>query len=160
MSFSSLPCGRAWAATGDGGQQAGQVPPQAGLHLWFNSPLKCLFLLCPVAGPERRLVMVDSKLIKCRMSQTIGGETTPFTYKPLEGIQSCTVFEVNMWADASYLCVGMPDKVVLLKYNPSLGMYCVRKVRHCGWTLWCDPVVQSCHPWFVVVGVNQLLSVL
>ena len=89
-------------------------------------------LLHPVAGPERRLVMVESKLIKCRMSQTIGGETTPFTYKPLEGIQSCTVFEVNMWADASYLCVGMPDKVVLLKYNPSLGMYCVRKVRHCG----------------------------
>ena len=87
-----------------------------------------MFLLVLPPGPERRLVMVESKLIKCRMSQTIGGETTPFTYKPLEGIQSCTVFEVAVWADASYLCVGMPDKVVLLKYNPSLGMYCVRKV--------------------------------
>lgn len=62
------------------------------------------------------------------MSQTIGGETTPFTYKSIEGIQSCTVFDVALWGDASYLCVGMPDKVVLLKYNPSLGMYCIRKV--------------------------------
>ncbi|KAK7479958.1 hypothetical protein BaRGS_00028785 [Batillaria attramentaria] len=61
-------------------------------------------------SPERRLVMVDSKLIKCRMSQTIGGETTPFSYKPVEGIQSCTVFNVAVFGDASYLCVGTPDK--------------------------------------------------
>ena len=86
--------------------------------------------MCMCAGPERRLVMVESKLIKCRMSQTIGGETTPFSFKGVEGVQRCTVFEVAAWADASYLCVGMPDKVLLLKYNPSLGMYCLRKVSH------------------------------
>ena len=82
-----------------------------------------------ITGPERRLVLVDSKLVKCRMSQTIGGETTPFSYKDVEGIQRCTVFDITVHDDASYMIVGMPDKVVLMKYNPALAMYCVRKVR-------------------------------
>lgn len=79
-------------------------------------------------GPERRLVMLENKLVKCRMSQTLGGETVPFSFRMVEGLQSCTVFDVGLWNQASYLCVGTPTKLYLMKYNPNLAMYCVRKV--------------------------------
>ncbi|XP_025090318.1 citron Rho-interacting kinase-like isoform X2 [Pomacea canaliculata] len=108
-----------------------------------------------LTGPERRLVMVESKLIKCRMSQTIGGETTPFTYKSIEGIQSCTVFDVALWGDASYLCVGMPDKVVLLKYNPSLGMYCIRKEMASSQPCSCVCIADS----FALVGTERFYRI-
>ncbi|XP_070205430.1 citron Rho-interacting kinase-like isoform X3 [Littorina saxatilis] len=116
---------------------------------------KGISMVLLLTGPERRLVMVESKLIKCRMSQTIGGETTPFTYKVVEGIQSCTVFEVAVWADASYLCVGMPDKVVLLKYNPSLAMYCVRKEMLSNQPCSCMTIAES----FAIVGTDRFYRI-
>lgn len=72
--------------------------------------------------------MLENKLVKCRMSQTLGGETVPFSFRMVEGLQSCTVFDVGLWNQASYLCVGTPTKLYLMKYNPNLAMYCVRKV--------------------------------
>ncbi|XP_059174276.1 citron Rho-interacting kinase-like isoform X6 [Physella acuta] len=84
-------------------------------------------LILLLTGPERRLVMLENKLVKCRMSQTLGGETTPFSFKTVEGLQCCTIFDVALWNNASYLCVGTPSKLYLMKYNPSLAMYCVRK---------------------------------
>ncbi|XP_012946733.1 citron Rho-interacting kinase isoform X2 [Aplysia californica] len=84
-------------------------------------------LIVILTGPERRLVLLENKLVKCRMSQTLGGETTPFSFRTIEGLQCCTIFDVGLWNNASYLCVGTPTKVYLMKYNPSLAMYCVRK---------------------------------
>ncbi|XP_055861655.1 citron Rho-interacting kinase-like isoform X2 [Biomphalaria glabrata] len=84
-------------------------------------------LILVLTGPERRLIMLENKLVKCRMSQTLGGETTPFTFKTIDGLQCCTIFDVALWNNASYLVVGTPTKLFLMKYNPSLAMYCVRK---------------------------------
>ncbi|GFS01399.1 citron (Rho-interacting, serine/threonine kinase 21) [Elysia marginata] len=84
-------------------------------------------LILVLTGPERRLVMLENKLVKCRMSQTLGGETTPFTVKTIEGLKCCTIFSVGLWNNASYLVVGTPTKLYVMKYNPSLGTYCVRK---------------------------------
>ncbi|CAG5116713.1 unnamed protein product, partial [Candidula unifasciata] len=84
-------------------------------------------LILILTGPERRLVMLENKLVKCRMSQTLGGETVPFSFRMVEGLQACTVFDVGLWNHASYLCVGTPTKLYLMKYNTNLSMYCVRK---------------------------------
>lgn len=73
--------------------------------------------------------MVEKKLIKLRLTQCNGGETAPLPYKQIDGVQGCTVFDVGMWQDSTYLCVGMTDRVLLMKYNPSLAMFCTRKVR-------------------------------
>jgi len=84
-------------------------------------------LIVLLTGPERRMVLLDNKLVKCRMSQTLGGETTPVSFRTIEGLKSCTIFSVGLWGSASYLCVGTASKVYLMKYNPSLATYCVRK---------------------------------
>ena len=73
-------------------------------------------------------MMLENKLVKCRMSQTLGGETTPFSAKTIDGLKCCTIFSVGLWNNASYLVVGTPTKLYVMKYNPSLGTYCVRKV--------------------------------
>ncbi|XP_050410841.1 citron rho-interacting kinase [Patella vulgata] len=86
-----------------------------------------LGMVLMISGQDRRVIMVEKKLIKCRVSQATGPETIPVPFKGIDGIQSCTVFDVGMWEDATYLCVGMPDKVILMKFNSSLGMFCIRK---------------------------------
>ena len=98
---------------------------------WFvfwNICFHVVTVVMVTLGTERRIVTVDSQLVKCRMSQTIGGETALINFSPIEGTHSCTVFGAALWRDASYLCIGFPDRITLMKYNPSLAMYCCRKV--------------------------------
>ncbi|XP_067649660.1 citron Rho-interacting kinase-like isoform X2 [Haliotis asinina] len=86
-----------------------------------------LGIIIMIVGTDRRLLMVEKKVIKLRLTQCNGGETAPLPYKHIDGVQGCTVFDVGMWQDSTYLCVGMTDRVLLMKYNPSLGMFCTRK---------------------------------
>ncbi|XP_048252316.1 citron Rho-interacting kinase-like [Haliotis rufescens] len=86
-----------------------------------------LGMIIMIVGTDRRLLMVEKKLIKLRLTQCNGGETAPLPYKQIDGVQGCTVFDVGMWQDSTYLCVGMTDRVLLMKYNPSLAMFCTRK---------------------------------
>ncbi|ESO96305.1 hypothetical protein LOTGIDRAFT_176608, partial [Lottia gigantea] len=86
-----------------------------------------LGLVVCITGQDRKLIMIEKNIIKCRVSQATTPETIPVPFKHVDGIQSCTVFDVGMWDDATYLCVGMPKKVVLMKFNPSLAMFCLRK---------------------------------
>ncbi|XP_076434884.1 uncharacterized protein LOC143274829 [Babylonia areolata] len=136
-----------------GRQHLVQLSGFGSVHLMAEA--KGVNLVLMLTGPERRLVMVESKLIQCRMSQTVGGETTPFSYRAVEGIQRCTVFEVALWADASYLCVGMPNKVVLLKYNPSLAMYCLRKEMPSSQPCSCICMAES----FAIVGTERFYRI-
>ena len=44
-------------------------------------------LIVILTGPERRLILLENKLVKCRMSQTLGGETTPFSFRTVKGLK-------------------------------------------------------------------------
>ena len=111
---SSSSCGRAWAEIGDGGEQADQVLPQASLHLLFSSPLKMssFLLLCPVAGPEQRLVMVESKLIKCRLRPAC-----IFVQFPLKNVLS--FLPLHPVAESEWRLVMVESKPIKCRLRPA-----------------------------------------
>ncbi|XP_041348111.1 citron Rho-interacting kinase-like isoform X2 [Gigantopelta aegis] len=86
-----------------------------------------LGMIIIISGQDRHLLMVEKKLVKLRLSQTTGGETVPLPTKMVDKIIACTVVDVTLWQDSTYLCVGMTDRIVIMKYNLSLGMFCTRK---------------------------------
>ncbi|KAK3787038.1 hypothetical protein RRG08_037316 [Elysia crispata] len=112
-------------------------------------------LILVLTGPERRLVMLENKLVKCRMSQTLGGETTPFSVKTIEGLKCCTIFSVGLWNNASYLVVGTPTKLYVMKYNPSLGTYCVRKEFPSSEPCSCVCIADNC----AIVGTERFYRI-
>lgn len=112
-------------------------------------------LILVLTGPERRLVMLENKLVKCRMSQTLGGETTPFSVKTIEGLKCCTIFAVGLWNNACYLVVGTPTKLYVMKYNPSLGTYCVRKEFPCSEPCSCVCIADN----YAIVGTERFYKI-
>ncbi|XP_046573008.1 uncharacterized protein LOC124281043 [Haliotis rubra] len=61
-----------------------------------------LGMIIMIVGTDRRLLMVEKKLIMLRLTQCNGGETVPLPYKQIDGVQGCTVFDVGMWQDSTY----------------------------------------------------------
>jgi len=80
-------------------------------------------------GKDRRVLTIEKKLIQLRLGQSNVKETQPVYHNVIDDIVGCTVFDVGMCNDAVYLCVGMTEKVIVMKYNPELKKFCVRKVN-------------------------------
>ena len=79
-------------------------------------------------GKNRNLVTIDKKLIQLRLGQSKGDSTQNVYHEVLENTTGCTVFDTLVYGDAVYLCVGKTEKVTIMKYNPDLRKFCVRKV--------------------------------
>lgn len=71
---------------------------------------------------------IDKKLIQLRLGQSNGEETQPVPHNVVEDIVGCTVLDCGVWNDAVYMCAGMTEKILIMKYNTELRMFCLRKV--------------------------------
>jgi hypothetical protein len=67
-------------------------------------------------------------MIQLRLGQSTGEETQPVPHNVIEEVVGCTVLDVATWNDAVYMCIGMSEKIIIMKYNPDLRMFCTRKV--------------------------------
>lgn len=82
-----------------------------------------------VTDRDRKLKWVEKKVIKLKIEQATSNESGYVPHDIVEGIQGCTVFDLAVWQNSVYLCVGMTTKVLLMTYNPELRKFCVRKVQ-------------------------------
>jgi len=79
-------------------------------------------------GKDRKILTIDKKLIQLRLGQSTGEETQPVHHNVVGDVVGCTVFDVGMCGDGVFMVVGLIDKVLVMKYNPELRQFCVRKV--------------------------------
>ena len=49
-------------------------------------------------------------------------------HEVVENSTGCTVFDNLVYGDAVYMCVGKTDRITVMKYNPNLKKFCIRKV--------------------------------
>ncbi|XP_060064915.1 citron Rho-interacting kinase-like [Ylistrum balloti] len=108
-----------------------------------------------VIGKNRRVVWVDKKLIKIKLDQATGNESPPIHYDEVEGMFGCTVLEVKRHHDTLYMCVGMVDRVVILKYNTDLRAFCVRKELMTSEPCSCMCISND----FVIVGTDKFYRI-
>ncbi|XP_033747318.1 citron Rho-interacting kinase-like isoform X2 [Pecten maximus] len=108
-----------------------------------------------VIGKNRRVVWVDKKLIKIKLDQATGNESPPIHYDEVEGMFGCTLLEVKRHHDTVYMCVGMVDRVVILKYNTDLRAFCVRKELMTSEPCSCMCISQD----FVIVGTDKFYRI-
>lgn len=86
-----------------------------------------LSMIVLITGNDRKVLTIDKKLIQLRLGQSNGGETQPVPCNIVQNVIGCTVLDVGACGNTIYMCVGMTDKVVIMKYNPDLKLFCVRK---------------------------------
>ncbi|XP_052223336.1 citron Rho-interacting kinase-like isoform X2 [Dreissena polymorpha] len=114
-----------------------------------------LSLIVLIAGKERKLLTIDKKLIQLRLGQSNGEETLPVHHTVLDNIVGCTVFDIGMSGDAIYLIVGLTEKVLVMKYNPDLRQFCVRKELSVDEPCSCVCLVDG----FAVVGTDRFYKI-
>nr|XP_006815753.1 PREDICTED: citron Rho-interacting kinase-like [Saccoglossus kowalevskii] len=85
-----------------------------------------LSLILMIAGNGRDLCTIDYKHLKTKANQA---SLTPSTVnvKCIEDVKSCHLFAVGSCDGCVFICAAMPDKITVLKYNSSMGMFCVKK---------------------------------
>ncbi|XP_021365969.1 citron Rho-interacting kinase-like [Mizuhopecten yessoensis] len=108
-----------------------------------------------VIGKNRRVVWVDKKLIKIKLDQATGNESPPVHYDEVEGMFCCTLLEVKRYHDTVYMCVGMVDRVIILKYNTDLRAFCVRKELMTSAPCSCMCITND----FVIVGTDKFYRI-
>ena len=75
------------------------------------------------------LITIKKKCLKNKFFQKSASQSNPIPFEVIDKVNRCTVFDVGMWEDYAYLCAGMIDKIVLMKYNQGLDKFCLRKVK-------------------------------
>ncbi|XP_070571678.1 citron rho-interacting kinase-like isoform X2 [Ptychodera flava] len=85
-----------------------------------------LGLVVMIAGDDRQLCTVDYKLLKTRASQASVTQSV-IDPKVIDDVTYCHLFAVGSDSRSVYLCAAMPEKIVLMKYNSSMGVFCVQK---------------------------------
>lgn len=88
-----------------------------------------LILFSFLSGKNRNLVTIDKKLIQLRLGQSNGEETQNVYHEVVENTTGCTVFDALVYGEAVYMCVGKTDRITVMKYNPDLKKFCLRKVQ-------------------------------
>ncbi|XP_052800201.1 citron rho-interacting kinase-like isoform X2 [Mya arenaria] len=121
-------------------------------HLKFIPQLSLIVL---IMGKDRRILTIDKKLIQLRLGQSSGEETQPVHHNVVSDVVGCTVFDVGMCGDAVYMVVGMTEKILVMKYNPELRQFCVRKELSSMEPCSCVIVVEG----FAIVGTDRFYKI-
>ncbi|XP_023664142.2 citron rho-interacting kinase isoform X2 [Paramormyrops kingsleyae] len=89
--------------------------------------LRELDKLLMITGPERALCLVDIKKVKQSLSQAhlpAQPELSPYIFETVKG---CHLFAAGWIENGPCICAAMPNKITILRYNESLGKFCIRK---------------------------------
>ncbi|KAL4223686.1 hypothetical protein ACF0H5_017154 [Mactra antiquata] len=114
-----------------------------------------LSLIILVAGEDRKVLTIDKKLIQFRLCKSNATETKPVFFNTVEDVIGCTVFDAGVWNDAVYMCVGMADKVAVMKYNIDVKKFCMRKELSVDEPCSCLCMADS----FVIVGTDRFYKI-
>ncbi|WAR01902.1 CTRO-like protein, partial [Mya arenaria] len=113
--------------------------------------LNCSLLL----SKQLTLLGADEGLFALRLGQSSGEETQPVHHNVVSDVVGCTVFDVGMCGDAVYMVVGMTEKILVMKYNPELRQFCVRKELSSMEPCSCVIVVEG----FAIVGTDRFYKI-
>lgn len=125
----------------------------AGIGSVFDMTLvPSLGLVVLLVEENRMLITIKKKCLKNKFFQKSPSQSNPIPFEVIDKVNRCTVFDVGMWEDYAYLCAGMIDKIILMKYNQGLDKFCLRKeftslVEPCS----CVCIAES----FVIIGTNR-----
>ncbi|KPP74577.1 hypothetical protein Z043_106256, partial [Scleropages formosus] len=89
--------------------------------------LRELDKLLMITGDERALCLVDIKKVKQSLSQShlpAQPELSPYIFETVKG---CHLFGAGRIENGPCICAAMPNKITILRYNESLGKFCIRK---------------------------------
>ncbi|XP_053375258.1 citron Rho-interacting kinase-like [Mercenaria mercenaria] len=114
-----------------------------------------LSLIIAITGKDRKVLTIDKKLIQLRLGQSTGEATQPVPHNVVEDVVGCTVLDCGIYSDAVYMCVGMTEKVLVMKYNIDLRMFCVRKEITIDEPCSCVCMADS----FAIVGTDRFYKV-
>ncbi|CAI9717546.1 citron rho-interacting kinase-like isoform X1 [Octopus vulgaris] len=122
-------------------------------HMQSVSSLQLVVLL---VGEDRALIAIKKKSLKNKHFHKLPNQSNPIPYDTLDKVIRCTVFDVGMWEECVYLCAGMIDRIVLMKYNHGLDKFCVRKE----FTTIAEPCSCVCvADKFAIVGTDQFMCI-
>ncbi|KAJ6659159.1 hypothetical protein lerEdw1_019462, partial [Lerista edwardsae] len=89
--------------------------------------IKDLEKLLMIAGEERALCLVDVKKVKQSLAQSHLPAQPDVSPNIFEAVKGCHLFAAGKIENGLCICAAMPNKVVVLRYNESLGKFCIRK---------------------------------
>lgn len=97
--------------------------PVAQLYL-----VKCLEMLVVIAGNNRRLSWIKLPTLKAVFSGEIHLMADVIqSLQPVENITSCHMFIVYEGDDSVHVCAGTATELFLLRWNPGMKTFCLRK---------------------------------
>uniref|UniRef100_A0A6Q2WYE4 non-specific serine/threonine protein kinase n=1 Tax=Esox lucius TaxID=8010 RepID=A0A6Q2WYE4_ESOLU len=80
-----------------------------------------------ITGEERALCLVEIKKVKQSLSQShlpAQPDLNPYIFETVKG---CHLFSAGKMENGMCICAAMPNKITILRYNDSLGKFCIRK---------------------------------
>ncbi|KAJ7309514.1 hypothetical protein JRQ81_007560, partial [Phrynocephalus forsythii] len=89
--------------------------------------MKDLEKLLMIAGDERALCLVEVKKVKQSLAQSHLPAQPDVPPNVFEAVKGCHLFAAGQIENGLCICAAMPSKVVVLRYNESLGKFCIRK---------------------------------
>nr|XP_020667270.1 citron Rho-interacting kinase isoform X3 [Pogona vitticeps] len=89
--------------------------------------IKDLEKLLMIAGDERALCLVDVKKVKQSLAQSHLPAQPDVSPNVFEAVKGCHLFAAGKIENGLCICAAMPSKLVVLRYNESLGKFCIRK---------------------------------
>uniref|UniRef100_A0A6I8RN94 Citron Rho-interacting kinase n=1 Tax=Xenopus tropicalis TaxID=8364 RepID=A0A6I8RN94_XENTR len=89
--------------------------------------VKELDKLLLIAGEERALCLVDVKKVKQSLAQSHLPAQPEISMTVFEAVKGCHLFAAGKIENGLCICAAMLNKVVILRYNESLGKFCIRK---------------------------------
>lgn len=78
-------------------------------------------------GEDRELCVLDYKYLTRAASQA-GVAPSVANVRHIEHVKSCHLFAAGVEEGAVFVCAAMPDRITVLKYNSSMGTFCLKKV--------------------------------
>ncbi|XP_053325723.1 citron Rho-interacting kinase isoform X2 [Spea bombifrons] len=89
--------------------------------------VKELDKLLLIAGEERALCLIDVKKVKQSLAQSHLPAQPEISLSVFEAVKGCHLFAAGKIENGLCICAAMLNKVVILRYNESLGKFCIRK---------------------------------
>ncbi|KAK3596286.1 hypothetical protein CHS0354_030661 [Potamilus streckersoni] len=117
--------------------------------------IESLGLVVMICGKSRNVVIVERKLVKIKLGQSDGEETAHVHHTVLDNISCCTILDVGEWQNSVYLCIGMTDRVIIMKYNSELRLFCVRKELSTSEPCSCICIADN----FALVGTDKFYQI-
>ncbi|KAL3857416.1 hypothetical protein ACJMK2_012090 [Sinanodonta woodiana] len=117
--------------------------------------IEALGLVVMICGKSRNVVIVEKKLIKIKLGQSDGEETARVHHTVLDNISCCTILDVGEWQNSVFICIGMTDRVIIMKYNPELRLFCVRKELSTSEPCSCICIAEN----FALVGTDKFYQI-